>query len=215
MKSPVENMVVRPEFKKGGKMRTRLVAVLLVVGVSLVFLAGAEAQSLISERIGVGLRAAYLLPTEDDILDSALSIEGAAQYGVSNNFATEVSVGHTRPDIIGSIEGGGSARITYVNLSFQFRGEPTADFALYLGGGPSVFFNGYKKGQGPDDYRGRDTFGAHLNIGFDYFVTANVVFNMDAKYLFFDYKYINRDNNKLGTVRADSLLMGTGLKYFF
>lgn len=194
-------------------MKIRLVVVSLAVGLSLIFLTGVGAQTLMSERIGVGARASYLLPRLDKALDSNFAMEGVFSYGVAPTFTTEVSVGHTRPAVL--TEAGGKAQLTYILLSFQLRGEPTTDFAIYLGAGPGVILNKWSARGSERDMGGRDTFAGHLNIGFDYFITDNLALNMDAKYLWFDYRFIDRETNITGKELADSFLMGAGLKYVF
>lgn len=168
----------------------------------------------VSCRPGVGARVAYFFPYSNDGVDSAIAYEGILSYMVNNNFATALSVGHTRPQWNDPIDG--KARITYLNLTFELRGNPTPDFGLYLGFGPSMFFNNFKDNYDDQEVRVKDSFGMHLAIGFDYCITQDLVLNIDIKHLWFleDYKY-TIDNGPTVKADMDSVLMGAGLKYFF
>ncbi len=168
----------------------------------------------VSCRPGIGARVAYFFPYSNDGVDSEIAYEGILSYQVSNIFATALSVGHTRPTWNDPISG--EARLTYSNLTFELRGEPTPEFGLYLGFGPSIFFNSFKSSVDGVSVRARDSFGMHVSIGFDYCITQNIVFNIDVKHLWFleDYKY-RVNNGPTEKEKLNSVIMGAGLKYFF
>ncbi len=191
-------------------MRTRVFAFLLSAAVVLISASGARGQALMTGRMGVGIRGAYLLPGEDDKLDSSFGFEGLLVYSLAENFSAELAAGHIRPEIFAD-ELEGDARITYLNLTLQLRGEPAPDVGVYLGLGPSLLLN---KWSGDNGIRGRDDLGFHLGAGVDYFLTENFVFNLDIKHLWADYKFRRREGAG-GKISADGWLMGAGLKFFF
>ncbi len=162
---------------------------------------------------GIGGRVAYFFPYSNDGVDSKIAYEGILSYMVSNVFATAFSVGYTRPTWNDPIDG--RSKLTYMNLTFELRGEPTPNFGLYLGFGPSMFFTSFKSNN-DDNIRSRDSFGMHASIGLDYCITQNIVLNIDVKHLWFleDYKYRINDG-PVEKEKLDGVLMGAGLKYFF
>ncbi len=167
----------------------------------------------VSCRPGVGARVAYFFPYSNDGVDSEIAFEGILTYMVSNNFATALSVGYTDPTWNDPISG--ESKLTYLNLTFELRGEPTPDFGLYLGFGPSMFFTSFDSDT-DDNIRAQDSFGMHVAIGFDFCLTQDLVLNIDVKHLWFleDYKYRVNDG-PVEKEKLDSVLMGAGLKYFF
>lgn len=192
-------------------MKTGILIVLAALIALAAFPDPAKAQSLMTGRMGVGVRGGYLLPGEDDKLDSSFGFEGLLAYGVTDNLSAELSVGHTRPDIYYErIEG--KAQITYFNLTFQLRGEPSPDLGLYFGAGPSLLIN--KWTGSPGGVRGKDDLGVHLSAGLDYFLTEILVFNLDVKHLWADFKFRDRQNES-GKISASSWLLAAGLKVFF
>jgi hypothetical protein len=167
----------------------------------------------VSCRPGVGARVAYFFPYSNDGVDSEIAFEGILSYMVSSNFATALSVGYTNPTWNDPISG--ESKLTYLNLTFELRGAPTAEFGFYLGFGPSMIFTDFDSDTDAN-IRGRDSFGMHLAIGFDYCITQDLVFNIDVKHLWFleDYKY-SVDGGPTEKEKLDSVIMGAGLKYFF
>lgn len=180
---------------------------------TLIFTVFSPAQVMIEKRFGIGGRVAYMVPMKDN-LKSAIAYEGLVTYGVSNVFATELSYGYSKPDLIH--ENFGEAKIRYLNLSFQLRGEPEPYFGLYLGVGPTLFFNGYQADQAEaQDVHAKDTFGLHVDFGFDYFITRSLVFNLDVKWLWYKYEYQRSLEGETDELDAQSWVCGAGLKWFF
>ncbi len=162
---------------------------------------------------GIGGRIAYFFPYSNDGVDSEIAYEGILSYMVSNVFATALSVGYTQPQFNEPLDG--EAKITYANLTFELRGEPEPNFGLYLGFGPSIIFSSFDN-DGGGDVKVDDTFGINVSIGIDYCITQNIVFNIDVKHIWFleDYKY-KVDDGSWEKTDLDSVVMGTGFKYFF
>ncbi len=167
----------------------------------------------VSCRPGLGARVSYFFPYSNDDADSEIAYEGIISYAVSNVFATALTVGYTDPEILAPVEG--RLRTTYLNLTFELRGEPEPNFGLYLGFGPSVYFNNFKS-KGPYDLNSDDSFGCHVSLGIDYFVLQDLALNIDVKHLWFidDVKYRVNGGSKQ-KLEMNAMVFGAGLKYFF
>jgi len=158
---------------------------------------------------GVGARVAYFFPYSNDGVDSKIAYEGIVSYMVSNVFATALSVGYTRPEWNEPIE------LTYLNLTFELRGEPEPNFGLYLGFGPSLIFTDFDSAT-DNNIQAKDSFGMHVALGIDYCITQHFVLNIDVKHLWFleDYQFrVNEGDWQ--SEKLNSVIIGAGLKYFF
>lgn len=167
----------------------------------------------VSGRLGVGARIAYFFPYSNDGVDSTIAYEGIASYMVSSVFATALSVGYTRPQWDEPIDG--HSELTYLNLTFELRGEPEPNFGLYLGFGPSLIFTNFDSATDAN-IKAKDTFGVHAALGIDFCITQYLVLNIDVKHLWFldDYKF-KVDGGDWQKERLNSVIIGAGLKYFF
>jgi len=185
---------------------------IVVCFITLLSVSSSSAQVMAEKRIGIGGRLGYMVPMKDN-LKSAFVYEGLLDYGVSNVFVTELSYGYSKPDLV--YDNFGEAKIRYINLSFQLRGEPEPYFGLYLGVGPTLFFNGYRADSAEaQDVHAKDTFGIHVDFGFDYFITKNLVLNLDVKWLWFEYEYQRDLEGCTDELDAQSWVSGVGLKWF-
>ena len=164
-------------------------------------------------RLGVGARVAYFFTYSNDGVDSTIAGEGIVSYMVNSIFATALSVGYTRPQWDEPVDG--HSELTYMNLTFELRGNPEPNFGLYLGFGPSLIFTNFDSATS-DNVKAKDSFGMHVAIGFDYCITQNIVFNIDVKHLWFldDYK-VKVNDGDWEKEKLNSVIMGAGLKYFF
>jgi len=162
---------------------------------------------------GLGGRVAYFFPYSNDGVNSKIAFEGIATYMVNSIFATALSVGYTRPEWDEPVDG--HSELTYMNLTFELRGEPAPNFGLYLGFGPSLIFSNFDSSTS-DNVKSKDTFGLNLSIGIDYCITQNIVLNIDVKHLWFldDYQ-IKVNDGDWQKEKLNSVIMGAGLKYFF
>lgn len=167
----------------------------------------------VSCGLGVGARVGYFFPYSNDNVKSEIAYEGLIIYGVSNVFATTLAVGYTRPEFISPVEG--DLELTYLNLTFELRGEPEPNFGLYLGFGPGLYFTNFDS-KGDYNLRSDDSFGLHVALGIDYFVTQSIAINIDVKHLWFmdDFKY-RVDSVAQPKEKLNSAVFGAGLKYFF
>ncbi len=163
--------------------------------------------------LGVGARLAYFFPYSNDGVDSKIAYEGIVSYMVNSIFATALSVGYTKPQWDEPVDG--KSELTYMNLTFELRGNPEPNFGLYLGFGPSLIFTDFDSGSS-DDIDAKDSFGMHAAIGIDYCVTQNIVINIDVKHLWFldDYK-IRVNDGDWQKEKLNSVILGAGVKYFF
>ncbi|MFH1039394.1 MAG: OmpW family outer membrane protein [PVC group bacterium] len=164
---------------------------------------------------GLGARVAYFFPYSNSDVNSSIAYEGIVSYMVSNIFATALSVGYTRPEWNYPTMYGHS-ELTYLNLTFELRGEPEPNFGLYLGFGPSLIFSDFDSESPGVNVRAKDTFGAHVALGIDYCITQHIVLNIDVKHLWFldDYQYKINDG-AWEKAKLNSVIIGAGLKYFF
>lgn len=106
--------------------------------------------------LGVGARVAYFFPYSNDGVDSKIAYEGLVTYMVNSIFATALSVGYTRPQWNEPVDG--KSELTYMNLTFELRGQPEPNFGLYLGFGPSLIFTDFDSSTS-DNVKAKDSSG--------------------------------------------------------
>lgn len=164
-------------------------------------------------RPGVGVRIASY-NSADSKVGNDTAIEGMVGYAITNSLLTVLSVGYTSPSISDSIAE--SADLTYLNLTFELRGDLNPNFAMYIGFGPSLFVKKYEL-EGHSD-RSDTVVGGNVSLGMDYFVMKDLALNIDLKYMV-SFSQTETDIGGVGQdvelPDLDGLILGAGLKYFF
>lgn len=143
-------------------------------------------------------------------------------YYFTDNIAAELILGTTYANIYGegTIDGLDKIGKTWLlppTLTLQYHFTNFGAFKPYIGAGVNytIFYN-QKDGSGTDlDIE--DTFGAALQFGFDYWLTAHVGLNFDVKKLYLrpDFDVTVGGTRYSGEAELDPWLVGAGLTYRF
>jgi outer membrane protein len=144
-------------------------------------------------------------------------------YYFTDNIAAELILGTTssRIDGKGSIAGLGNIGKTWIlppTLTLQYHFTDFGAFKPYVGAGINytVFYNQSARGAATDlDIK--NTFGAALQVGFDYMIDQHWGFNFDVKKLYLrpDFEATVGGARVKGSTKLDPWLIGTGVTYRF
>ncbi|MCO6186436.1 OmpW family protein [Rhizobium sp. L1K21] len=144
-------------------------------------------------------------------------------YFFNENFAAELILGTTFAKVNGSgtIAGLGKLGQTWLlppTLTLQYHFTNFGNFKPYVGAGInySIFYN--QKASSANYLHIDNTFGAALQVGFDYMVDNHWGINFDVKKIFLRAKYqanVTGVGNVTGTAKLDPWLIGGGITYRF
>ncbi|MBO3762040.1 OmpW family protein [Ciceribacter sp. L1K22] len=143
-------------------------------------------------------------------------------YYFTDNIAAELILGTTYANISGegSIAGLGKIGKTWVlppTLTLQYHFTDFGAFKPYVGAGINytMFYN--QSGSAVDDIDVKDTFGAALQVGFDYMLDEHWGVNFDVKKIFLeaDYEATSGGAPLSGKAKLDPWLIGGGVTYRF
>jgi len=161
----------------------------------------------INGRLGVTARFGATLPLNDDFIsgtsdtDAGLAIGGGLIYGFSEHVAADVEVLHM-PQLNVHANGVKSyeAAITDVALGVQFRFLTAHRVVPYFGFGPD-FITGDLRHINGTGYDLDWTFGGHINLGFDWFITPGIAFTTDVRGVYAADGDIMRGSTKVSEYR--------------
>lgn len=167
----------------GGTMRRLSIMILVVL---LLVAVNAMADS-INGRLGVTGRIGATLPLNDDFIrntsdtDASLAVGGGLIYGFSEHMAADVEVLHM-PRLDVQVNGVKTfeAAVTDVSLGVQCRFSTGNRLVPYVGLGPD-FITGDLKHVNGTSYRLDWTYGGHVNLGFDWFITPGIAMTADVR----------------------------------
>ncbi|MBS9720852.1 OmpW family protein [Tianweitania sp. BSSL-BM11] len=144
-------------------------------------------------------------------------------YYFTNNLAAELILGTTKANVHtgGSIDSLGKVGSTWVlppTLTLQYHFTDFGAFKPYVGAGVNytMFFN--QKDSGPfTDMDIENTFGAALQVGFDYMVDDHWGFNVDVKKIFLEPDWTAKlgDTKLSGKAELNPWVIGAGVTYRF
>ena len=214
-------------------MRRTVVALLGIFALVVCLSTSAMAQEF-DKKWGLGLRASYYAPTDDTVEgvkydpDSTFLIDANLTYFFIKEFSLEFLVGWTKPDVNAEISGlsvdFGELEQIPLLLTAKYHHWFNPQSSLYLGGGIGYYLNDFTlsdtiKAVDPTlNISADDSFGYHLNAGFETFIWEKTSLNVDFKYV------INEaDFNQTGgggppstsSVDINAWVFGLGLKYYF
>ncbi|KZK77522.1 Outer membrane protein W precursor [Pseudovibrio sp. Ad46] len=147
-------------------------------------------------------------------------------YYFTDNFAAELILGTTWSDVDGdgSLPGLGVSDVgeTWIlppTLTLQYHFTNFGSFKPYIGAGINytIFYN-QDDGKDSKKLDIENTFGAALQVGFDYMVDDHWGVNFDVKKLFLEADYdatLNNDAKVSGTAELNPWLIGAGVTYRF
>lgn len=152
-----------------------------------------------------------------------ITVELDISYYFTPNIAAELVLGTTYANVHtdGSIAGLGKVGKTWLlppTLTLQYHFTDFGAFQPYVGAGVNyTMFYSQSDAGGFSNMDIEDTFGAALQVGFDYMLDEHWGFNLDAKKLFLEADWTaNLGTTALsGTAKLNPWLIGTGVTYRF
>ena len=188
----------------------------------------------ISGKSGLGIGLGYISPKDSDV-DSGMISNINYTRGISSNFSIEISVGRTvlNSKIDGNIDLG-EITVMPLQLTAQYR-IPSGKFSPYCGAGIGYYMNDFDTsnevvaywrlftGDFGDTFKVEidNSFGFHINAGFDYFLKDNFAIGLDARYLWSEaditlkYTAVGIPGSESDKGDIDSFAIGAVIKYFF
>jgi outer membrane protein len=165
----------------------------------------------------------------DGIAGSSLSSSDSVtpevdfSYFFTDNIAAELILGTTSSKISGkgSIDSLGTIGKTWLlppTLTLQYHFTNFGNFKPYVGAGVNytMFYSQSARGAATN-LDVKNTFGAALQVGFDYMIDKHWGWNVDVKKLYLrpDYDATVGGSNVKGSAKLDPWLIGTGVTYRF
>lgn len=141
----------------------------------------------INGRLGVTARVGATLPLEDDFIKgtsdtkAGIAAGGGLIYGFSEHVAADVEVFHM-PQLDAYANGVKTfeAAMTDVALGVQLRFITGNRLVPYVGLGPDFITADLKHVNGTG-YKLDWTYGGHVNLGFDWFITPGIAMTTDVR----------------------------------
>ncbi|OBP72220.1 MULTISPECIES: OmpW/AlkL family protein [Mesorhizobium] len=143
-------------------------------------------------------------------------------YFVTDNIAAELILGTTYANIDGQGAIGGLGKVGKVwllppTVTLQYHFTDLGAFKPYVGAGVNYTIFYHQQAGSADDLKVKNTFGAALQVGFDYMVDEHWGVNFDVKKLFLkpDFDVTVAGAKLTGKANLDPWLIGAGVTYRF
>lgn len=195
-----------------------------VLGLALVLALGLATVSRAEEdykKMGVRLRAIYVMPTEnvDSRLGNAVKLEDNIvpeidfEYFFTKKISAEVIAAVTKHEVRLNGDAFGSTYLLPPTLTLKYHPFAGNQVSPYVGVGINATFPFESRSNGGSNLKIDNSVGWAAQAGFDLKIKDNLYFN-------FDYKYVNVDTNaKISGVKYDldinPHLFGVGVGYRF
>ena len=171
-----------------------------------------EDRGYVSQIPGSGLEYSDTVVPELDI-----------SYFFTDNIAAELILGTTKANVSGtdSIAGLGKVGETWLlppTVTLQYHFTNFGAFKPYVGAGVNyTMFYSQEPAGALSDFKVDDTFGAALQVGFDYMIDDHWGVNFDVKKLFLEPEWTGTAGGAAlsGKAKLNPWLVGTGLTYRF
>ncbi|MCQ0988657.1 OmpW/AlkL family protein [Jiella marina] len=162
------------------------------------------------------------------VVDSDLSYSDTVipeldiSYYFTDNIAAELILGTTYANVTGdgsltAMERVGKTWLLPPTLTLQYHFTNFGKFKPYVGAGGTyaIFYN--QDADGVDDLDIDNTFGAALQVGFDYMIDENWGWNVDVKKIFLepDFEVKVGGATLSGKAKLNPWIIGTGVTYRF
>lgn len=209
----------------------------LFIAAVLVTLAAATGSAMaesIKGKHGVTARGGFLIPADSKLdvgekleADTGFAVEVGVLYGISDNLAAELDVTYSQYDLYLDSLG---VRTKYfevqthtVSLGAQYRFMPEGRVVPYVGAGMDILISettdeiSPSLGDPAQEYDTDLSFGGHLSVGADLFLTRQLAFTAEFKGVLATEADVKRDDNGAKIVKLDpSGISGLfGFRYFF
>ncbi len=189
-------------------------------------------------RFGLGARVSYVNYSDDDYKvfgikvdtepDDAVMFDANINYFFTNYFSAELSGGYVTTDVDlsggGSSGKGGELKQIPILLTGRFNIPIKNKIIPYFGGGVGYFINDFDQndsvieliyGAGAD-VDVDNSWGYHVNGGFDFLLTPNFALNLDVKYIWNEIEAdVDVPGFKKEEFDVNMFVVGGGIKYYF
>jgi outer membrane protein len=161
------------------------------------------------------------VPGGDVTIGTSVVPELDITYFFTQNLAAELILGVTPHNINGTAAlagvGVGRAWLLPPTVTLQYHFTNMGAFRPYIGAGPNytVFFNQSAAGGAITQLSIKNSFGAAVQVGFDYMIDRHWGWNVDVKKLFLRPNVSMNNGTLTGRVRIDPWIVGTGVTYRF
>ena len=211
-------------------MKRTVVALLGIFALVVCLSTSAMAQDF-ENRWGLGLRASYYVP-EDDTIDSikfdpeaTFLIDANVTYFFFKEFSLEFLVGWTKPDVDAE-SGGVSLKFGELEqipmlLTAKYHHWFNPKSSLYLGGGVGYYLNDFSTAAPFSSLftiEADNSFGYHLNAGFESFVWEKTSLSIDFKYIINEADFTEKVTgfpDSTSSIDLNAFVIGVGFKYYF
>lgn len=184
------------------------------------------------KSMGFGVEGGYVLPADDHFGGTA-GIGLSFFYNLSEQFRIELKSGFLPVKAEGDPEGlsKGTLNVIPLQLSLQYRLKLSPRWIPYLGAGVGYYLNNFSV-ENNDIWRELgfeitedvdSSFGYHAGVGFDYFFSNRMAFNIDVRYCFtkltdtYNITEVGSGISHNGEIEKDFnfAYFGAGLKFLF
>jgi outer membrane protein len=189
-------------------------------------------------RSGLGVRVSYVNFSDDDYSVYGVNVDvepdDAAGFGinytyfVNNNFSFELSADYIKTDVklsaLGLSGDAGEIKTIPVLFSGRVHADASSKVSPYLAAGLGYFFNDIDTNNntaefiyGPGaKFDVDDSFGFFLGGGIEIFLSNNIGFNLDLKYIWTEAEAsVNKAGFTAEDLELNPFVAGLGLKYYF
>lgn len=187
----------------------------------------------IKGKHGVTARGGFLIPADSKLdvgekldADTGFAVGGGVIYGISDNLAAELDVTYSKYDLYLNSLG---VKTKYfevethtVSLGAQYRFLPEGSIVPYIGAGVDLLINETTDEISPalgfpaEEYDTELSYGGHLSVGADIFITSQVAFTAEFKGILATEADVERDDGARIVKLDPSGVSGLfGFRYFF
>lgn len=196
----------------------------------LVATTGSAMAESIKGKHGVTVRGGFLVPADSKLdvgerleADTGFAVGVGVLYGISDNVAAEVDVTYSDYDS----NGGGfdpyfEVKTHDVSVGAQYRFMPENTVVPYVGAGVDLLVNETTDTASPqvgwpaEKYDTDLSFGGHLSVGADIFLTKQIAFTAEFKGLLATEADVKRsDGTKIATIDPSNVSGLFGFRFFF
>lgn len=215
----------------------------IIISALLLFSSTAMADS-VAGKFGVTARGGAGLFLNSEFTDAAaadLGVEGTIKgdtgwaigtgfmYGITDNLSVDFDIIYSQVSVKATPIGGnnqtlGTGKTYDFSLGLQWRFTPKKPFVPYMGAGVDFMINRFDLNNDystpGDSIDVNNSFGGHLNIGADYFLTPKIALNAEFRYLYggkadMTRKYPGDPDEVVATYNPSNFSGFAGVRFFF
>jgi outer membrane protein W len=221
-------------------MGIKKAAGIIILAVAMV-MAGGSAYAQTAKQFALGVQASFHSFQDDEITlfynrgdteyDAATAFSINWTCFLTPEFSLEVSLGQLSTDmsvnVIGVKEGYGELTQMPLLLTGRYHFSIDEKLVPYVGMGIGYYMHDMETAVGSSDYFygapsgveafADDAWGYHITAGIEYFVSDNVTFGLDLKYVFLstDIGFDGAGYDERDSTNLDCLVTSVGVKFYF